>query len=332
MTHNREHKLEVRIIHMLSWLKNNIKKSRGLIGLHVGADNIKLLHILPCKTTYKLTYHTSVALPPSAVVDHEIKDTIAISKVLLNALNKMPIACQNVAIALPDSQVISKVIQLEIAKLTASELEARIWFEANKHIPHSIEDIYLDYQILNASIEDDSRVNVLIVAVRKNTLAPYLTAITAAGLTPKIVDVESYAVVRASHYANSFALQQSVYAVLVIDITTLTFTVLQTGNRIFTRSEILSANTFEAALSIWQRMLQFYFASHPHEEIEQLFLAGDASLLLLSLASYIQQELTIKVTVANPFDKIVLAQNIDEAHLSHCAASYLVSCGLALRC
>lgn len=73
-----------------------------------------------------------------------------------------------------------------------AELEANIEFEANNVIPERMENVNLDYQVLNP-IAGGSKLDVLLVAVKKEIVNSYTEAIEEAGLKAAIMDVDYFA-------------------------------------------------------------------------------------------------------------------------------------------
>ncbi len=95
--------------------------------------------------------------------------------------------------SLSGSAVIVKKITLPV--MTESELDESIYWEAEQYIPFDIQDVNLDYQILDAGTGPDSRgsMEVLLVAAKKEKIGDYTGVIAQAGRTPVIVDVDAFA-------------------------------------------------------------------------------------------------------------------------------------------
>ena len=79
--------------------------------------------------------------------------------------------------------------------MTEAELRDSIYWEAEQYIPFDIQDVNLDYQILDAGTGPDSRgsMEVLLVAAKKEKIGDYTSVITQAGRTPVVVDVDAFA-------------------------------------------------------------------------------------------------------------------------------------------
>ena len=67
--------------------------------------------------------------------------------------------------------------------MTEAELAESIYWEAEQYIPFDIQDVNLDYQILNAGTGEESTgtMDVLLVAAKKEKIADYTGVISQAG-------------------------------------------------------------------------------------------------------------------------------------------------------
>ena len=97
---------------------------------------------------------------------------------------------KEVCASLSGNAVIVKKITLPV--MTPSELDDSIAWEAEQYIPFDIQDVNLDYQILDPGTGPDSNgsMEVLLVAAKKEKISDYTSVIAQAGRTPVVVDVE----------------------------------------------------------------------------------------------------------------------------------------------
>src|SRR5690606_11466268 len=92
-------------------------------------------------------------------------------------------------VAIPGPAVFTK--KITIAYCEPKELENNIRFEAGNYIPHSVEAVHLDYQVLK--VNGTSTMDVLLVAVKNEIVRSYISALEQAGLEPSIADVDYFA-------------------------------------------------------------------------------------------------------------------------------------------
>src|SRR5207247_11230585 len=85
------------------------------------------------------------------------------------------------------------VKKINLPVMTESELAESIYWEAEQYIPFDIQDVNLDYQILDPGTGPDSKgsMEVLLVAAKKEKIADYNGVITQAGCVHVIVDVHT---------------------------------------------------------------------------------------------------------------------------------------------
>ena len=78
------------------------------------------------------------------------------------------------------------------------------------------------------------------------------------------------------------------------------------------------------------RALQFFFTSTPHNKVDYVMLAGGSS-ALAGLTESVTQQTSFACMLADPFDGMQVGVNVKEKKMRRESASYLTSCGLALR-
>jgi type IV pilus assembly protein PilM len=323
-------------------------KSPSIAGLHIGADGLKLICLSKAGEHFQVEHYASVALPPGVMQENAIKDSAAITVAVKQLVAQTNGKIKNVAIALPVMAVISKVIQLN-AILNEIQLEEFIQFEAEQHLPHPIDEVSLDFQVLGANPKNPQLIDVLLVASHKNNIEARVAAIAAGGIQVKIVDVETHAIERACQLLRNDwparGVQQTV-AVVTLSALVLSLVVLHNNEVVFTRSENVGSeqltNTLpdddssevlapftELVLLQIKRLLQFFFSTAQTSAINYFVIAG-GSVQLPGLAAKIAEQLNLIVAVADPFANMLLAPAIDVALLKQAAPDLLLCTGLAL--
>lgn len=337
-------------------------------GLHIGATSLKLLCLSKAGEHFQVEHYATAKLPSGAVLEKEIKDNVAITQAVKQLVAQTSGKIKNVAIALPDTAVISKVIQMD-ASLSEMKLEELIQFEAEQHLPHSLDEVSLDFQVLGPNVKNQQLVDVLLVASHKNNVETRVAAIAGGGVQVKVVDVESYAIERACQLLRDEWPErgnQQTVAVFIFSALVLSLVVLHNNEVIFARSENFGSDqltkniqqrynmTYEEAeqaklnntlpddyasevlepfkelvLLQIRRSLQFFFSTAQTSEIDYVVLAG-GSAQLPGLAEKITEQMNLKVSVADPFANMQLAPAIDAALLKREAPGLLLCAGLAM--
>ena len=102
------------------------------------------------------------------------------------------IKTKEVAASLSGNAVIVKKISLPA--MTEAELAESIYWEAEQYIPFDIQDVNLDYQILDrGDTGGKSTMDVLLVAAKKEKIADYTGVIGQAGRVAVVIDVDAFA-------------------------------------------------------------------------------------------------------------------------------------------
>ena len=133
-------------------------------------------------------------MSPDSIVDGAIIDAAAVAEAIRRVLDGAGgFKAKEVCASLSGNAVIVKKITLPV--MTEAELAESIYWEAEQYIPFDIQDVNLDYQILEPGTGPESRgsIDVLLVAAKKEKIADYTNVITQAGRTPVLVDVDAFA-------------------------------------------------------------------------------------------------------------------------------------------
>jgi type IV pilus assembly protein PilM len=78
------------------------------------------------------------------------------------------------------------------------------------------------------------------------------------------------------------------------------------------------------------RALQFFFSSSQYNDVDMIVLAGGTA-STKGLAPAMQEALSTRTVVANPFAKMSIGSKVNKGQLKNDAASLLMACGLAMR-
>ena len=276
---------------------------------------------------------------------------------------------KDAAVAVAGSAVITKVISMP-ADLSDDEMDSQIALEADQYIPYPLEEINLDFEVLGPSETEMEKVDVLLAASRSENIDVRVAVLQHAGLMPKIIDVEAFALENSvALIANdSFdgALDDTI-AVIDIGATMTTLSVLKEMKIIYTREQVFGGRQLtediqrrygltyeEAGLAKRQgglpdnygpevlepfkeamaqqvsRALQFFYSASQFGAVDRIILAGGCA-STPGAGELIESKAGTSVTIANPFASMSLANNINAQHLSNDAPALMIACGLALR-
>jgi type IV pilus assembly protein PilM len=340
-----------------------------MLGLDIGSSSVKLVELGKTETGLHLERYAIEPLPRGAVVDGNIDKIDIVADAVRRAWRRCGSRIKNVAMALPASAVITKRIVLP-GGLRDEEMEMQVESEANQYIPFSLDEVSLDFQVLGVMPNNPEDVEVLIAASRKEKVEDRMAVALAAGLTPLVMDVESFAARAAlgrlvAQLPNEGA--GMVVAVFSLGANTTSISMLLDGETIYEREQPfggqqLSADIaraygltseeaeqkkrsndlpasyddqvlgpfIESATTEIARAMQFFFTSTPYTRIDSIMLVGGAA-VVPGLSEALVERVQIPTSVVSPFSGMTIAAGLRERQLRQDAPALLTACGLAMR-
>jgi type IV pilus assembly protein PilM len=195
-------------------------KSKKGIGIEITSEKVNLVQLRrKGQSSYKLVTYASVELPEGTVEEGRILDPVALGEIIRSLLTEKKVKVKQVATALPGRETVSRLIRLP-AEIPDIELREMVLNqEASLYLPFPREDADVDYQKLGTALDDDGieRIEILMVATPKEVTDSYINALEISQLQVDIVEVSSFALIRALH--NEIARFSTIAeAVAIIDI------------------------------------------------------------------------------------------------------------------
>ena len=232
-------------------------KSRSVVGLDIGSSAVKAVELKPAGKGYRVAAFGCEAIPADSIVDGAIIDGAAVADAIRRVFESKAFKTKDVAASLSGNAVIVKKISLPL--MTATELAESIYWEAEQYIPFDIQDVNLDYQILDSGKDDDAKgaMEVLLVAAKKEKIADYTGVIAQAGRTPVVVDVDAFALQNAYEINYGFE-PDAVVVLLNAGASAININIVANEQSIFTRDVSLGGNAYTEAV---QRELNLPFDS-----------------------------------------------------------------------
>jgi type IV pilus assembly protein PilM len=169
----------------------------SVIGLDIGSSAVRAVQLATGRGTATVERLGQVLLPPGAVRDGEIADADAVSEAIRLLWSQYGLKGRKVALGVANQQVV--VRQVDLPYLPEDELRASLPFQVQEFIPIPIEQTTLDCSVLehfeNADGQRFSRV--LVVAAQTEMVSSILAVVKAAKLTPVLLDLDAFAMLRA---------------------------------------------------------------------------------------------------------------------------------------
>lgn len=345
-------------------------KQMALVGLDISSSSVKLVELGQSSSgEYVLERFATESFEKGWISDGQIEKFDEVADAVRRVVSKSGTRTKRVAMAMPQSAVITKKIMLP-AGLRDEELELQVESEANQYIPFSLDEVSLDFCVVGPSPVSAGDVEVLIAASRKDRVQDRQGLAEAAGLKPVVLDIESHA----SRLAMTRIIsalpnegRDALVALFEIGAETTSLKVLRDEELLYDRDQAFGGSQltqmisrqygfsfeeaeqkklasdlpedYESSLlvpfvdSLAQeigRALQYFFTSTPHHKVHYVMLGGGTA-TLPGLKERVTELTGFASMVVNPFDGMKLGSAVRESKLRREAPSYLTACGLAMR-
>lgn len=338
--------------------------SGSYVALDIGSSAIKLLEVRGPANAPEILRAGIAPVPEGALQNNSVQDVVAVAQVIRGLTDSLGVRARQAITAVPGPAVIIKKARLTLRP--EDDLETLLMIEAANFIPESLDNVSLDYQVLRA---EDSEVEVLLVAVRKDILSGFTMAISDAGLEPTIVDVDYFAL------ENMFELnyesgQDDVVGLINIGAHYSSINIVKGGVSSTTGDvqagggevtdalmrlggltaedaeraqagepvpghpdqkirEIIAGGANDLADAINQS-LRFLWRTASDEPLRAIYVAGGGA-RLPGLIEKLGEKLEAPVELANPFARVHLGRSVDTVALEAMAPSLAVAVGLGTR-
>lgn len=345
------------------------RKQPPLVGIDISSSAVKVLELSKEGGAFRVERYAVEPLPQNAVVEHAITEVEQVAGAVERAVKRSGTRFKHAAVAVPAANVITKLIKMP-GKMSDAERQAQIEMEADHYIPYPLDEVNLDYQVLDTQEANAAEVDVIMAACRKEVVDDYLAVVQVPGLTPRVVDIETYAMEHSydliAQHMPGGGMEKTV-AILDVGATTTTINVMHNNRSVYTRHHSFGGRQLteeiqrryglsyeEAGLAKKQgglpdnyqtevlrpfmeamcqeitRALQFFYSSSPFNSVDQLLLAGGCA-QIPGIDELVAARVGVPAMVANPFVGMTLASRVKPQHLGNDAPSLMIACGLALR-
>jgi len=165
-------------------------KKENIVGLDIGSHSIKMVQVSAKNGSLKLLNLGVASVPREAFAEGRVSKADQVAKCIQQLAGHLKIKDKLVATSISGYEVMIKKIELPM--MTEAELENRMQVELGQYIPYNIEEVDVDYQIMDLVKERPNYMDVLLVAAKKESVNDYVSLIRMAGLDPVVVDVDFF--------------------------------------------------------------------------------------------------------------------------------------------
>ncbi|HEX7052129.1 MAG TPA: type IV pilus assembly protein PilM [Longimicrobiales bacterium] len=338
-------------------------RSKVSAGLDIGSGFVKLVVIDHSKPEPEITKIATSPLVPDAIVDGEIMDPVLVAETVRSVAASAGLKRGAVVAAVGGHDVIIKKIEMDRA--SEKDTQALIRWEAEQHVPFDMEGVQLDFQILDPE-GTGPQMSVLLVAAKREVVEHRVGLLTDAGLSPAIIDVDSFALhnafeqnypsglagmvalVNLGHETTNVILLEDGMPVLVRDIPFGSrrlrealqrergLTADQADEVIHGKGDAAELRSFitervdELALGI-ERAAAFATAHASGLEIGRVCLSGGGA-RVPGLSNALAARLRVRTEIANPLQRVAVRPEVMQTvNIDELAPMLMLPVGLALR-
>ncbi|SHE31822.1 type IV pilus assembly protein PilM [Desulfacinum infernum DSM 9756] len=344
------------------------RRKKEIVGVDLGSYAIKMMRLTQGKTGYRVDSLGMAMVPHEAVSEGRIEKPEMVADVLRKLAKNLQIKPGPVATSVSGYEVMIKTI--EMPGMSEEELGKRLREEIAQYVPYQLDEVNVDYEILDVSKDRPNHMEVLLVAAKKESVADYAALIEKAGFEPAVVDVDYFAL------SNAFEATYGVFSdqnILLMDIGAVktTLTIVRGGRPVFMRDlmaggrnitdriavelgvEVDRAERIKLGLGVeevdaerlegafmetvgeWcadvRRAMDFYYTNYPESKIHKIYLSG-GSARLPALDALIKSELGVDVDIFNPLLRLETSPSkFDPDYVDQVGPQMAICLGLGLR-
>ena len=220
------------------------KRSKSNVAVDIGSGVVKIVEVNRSSGSPRVVNMGISSLLPGAIVDGEIMDHHLVVDTIRSLHKGLGIANRRVSTSVSGRDVIVKKISMDRMK----EQEARevIRWEAEQHVPFDMENVNLDFQIVDPD-GDGLEMSVLLVAAKRDLVGARMALLQDAGLEPVRIDVDAFAV-QTAFEANYAPEPRVVYALVNVGHEITNVNLVAGRHPILTRDLTVGSNRFLEAL------------------------------------------------------------------------------------
>lgn len=341
-----------------------LNRDNRVVGVDVGSSAVKVVELKRGRQGMELVHFGIEPLPREAMAEGSISDMDKVAERIQSLLTQRAIKLNNVASSVAGHAVIVKVVPM--ATMTDAELDERLPEEAARHIPFDVSEVNLRFQVIDT---DGPRMDVLLVAVKKDKIANQTGVFEKAGRKLRVLDVDVFALQNCFE-ANYEPGDAEVAALLNIGASLMNISIVRGGMPLFTRDVSMAGNQFtetiekemnvtfdvaerlktgadaagagadqragvlrsvseSLALEV-QKTFDFFRASASGETVQKMYVTGGTA-RLEGLLEVLREEFSLPVEVLDPFRGIQVPGGAGDKKLLEMAPQLTIAAGLAMR-
>ena len=343
-----------------------------VVGLDIGTTHVRATEVEfgsggPGNSKATLVRYGQVALPLGAVRDAEVIEAETVASALRQLWSETGFTTKDVVIGVGNQRVV--VRELDLPWMPSAQLKASLPYQAQELLPMSTDEVLMDFYPREEYTGPDGRVvSGMFVAAVRDTVTANILACEIAGLSPQMVDLNAFAILRSQVQGN---LADRTVAFVDVGARVTNVIIAQSGVPRFVRTlpsggqdvtdavaSLLQISSAEAdqfkrevgigfpvtpdrreaaeAIETVTRSLvdairstfSFYASSSPKSPLEAVVLTG-GGVHLPGFGQYLASVGRVAVLLGNPLESVTVAKGVDTTNIIGKESFMALSLGLA---
>lgn len=175
-------------------------RQKTIVGLDIEAGSVAASEVA-VNGSVSVLRHGIAPLDPGAFREGEVADPDALATALKDLFAEHKLS-KGVRVGIANQRIAVRTLQLPLIE-NEGELETAIRFQAQEHVPMPLDQAVLDWEVVGQSSSENGerRVEVVVVAARRDMINSLLEALDKAGLRAEGIDLSAFGMIRALQQA-----------------------------------------------------------------------------------------------------------------------------------
>lgn len=340
---------------------------KNLAGVDIGTSAVKVASLRKAGEKYTVEALGLESLPNDSIVDGAIISKLTVSEAIDRLFKGNEIGQDRIATSICGHSVIVK--KITVPEQSKRELAESIQWEAEQYVPFDISEVNIDYQLLKRGL-GGNRMEVLLVAAKRDKITDHTSVLSMAGKRPVVVDIDAFALQNV--YEINYHPEETLMAALLdVGSSMINVNIVRGSEFLFTRDIAMGGSLFtehlqrelnvsheeaeqlkrgecpdgetrEAVERVLaevseiltlevEKTFDFFKSTSDVSDIREVYLSGGAC-RTEGLRELLEEKLEMPVAFLEPFKNIEVSEDkVSPEYITEMATDFAVAVGLALR-
>lgn len=332
--------------------------------LDIGSTTVRVVQLRGSDGHWSLDKFASVPVDMRISGSDAPDDQRRLGEIITTAIGQSGIKSKDVIVGIPSHKMFATVI--DIPDMPANELAATVKYQAEQYIPMSLDEAKVDWAVLGKSVNDQTKVEVLLASVANSFSESRLDLIESLGLNVIAIEPDSVALTRAllphgiqdarliieiSDFATDIVMAYSDAPRLIRSLPSGLQTMVKataqnlnieqgqaaqfimkfgmTPDKLEGQVVRSLTNTIDQFVSEIVKSIKFFQTRYPKVPVGGM-IVSEYGVSVPGLANYIAEKVGLPVELGNPWQKVSLSSSM-QTSLQDQSSQFAVVLGLAER-